>query len=155
MLRYHVSIFCILPCILNIKQLKTNDITWQKCPVLSCPVLSCPVLSCYNHHDQHDNQDHGNGDHEEVGSYMRKLEVGHKEVGGCLISYNLQKRSWRLSQKLTMSEWMNDSVSYLRRYRAALKIQTIDKKYHNVHRNILLKGANFQNGIQNIVNSSI
>ena len=42
-------------------------------------VLSCPV------HDHHDC-----GDHEEVGSYMMKLEVVHKEVGGCLISYNLR-----------------------------------------------------------------
>ena len=41
-------------------------------------VLSCPV------HDHHDC-----GDHEEVGSYMRKLEVVHKEVGGLLISNNL------------------------------------------------------------------
>ena len=45
-------------------------------------------------HDQPDHHDRGNhddnGDHEEVGSYMRKLEVVHKVVGGCLISYNLR-----------------------------------------------------------------
>ena len=63
-----------------------------------------------HHHDQHDHHDRGdhddNGDHEEVGSYMRKLEVVQKEVGGCLISYmyNLQQGSWRLSGKLTMNE---------------------------------------------------
>ena len=39
----------------------------------------------YPHHDHHDRGDHD--DHEEVGSYMRQLEVVHKEVGGCLISY--------------------------------------------------------------------
>ena len=32
------------------------------------------------------------GDREEFGGHMKKLEVVHvhKEVGGCLISYNLQ-----------------------------------------------------------------
>ena len=55
---------------------------------------SCPVLSCPDHHDHHDHRDRGDhddhGDPEEVGSYMRMLEVVHKEVGGCLISYNLR-----------------------------------------------------------------
>ena len=40
----------------------------------------------HDHHDHHD--DHG--DHEVVGGHMRKLEVVNKEVGGCVISYNLQ-----------------------------------------------------------------
>ena len=60
--------------------------------VLSCPVLPCPDHhDHYVHHDHHDfgdNDDHGN--HEEVGGYVRKLKVVHKEVGGCLIQYNLQ-----------------------------------------------------------------
>ena len=59
--------------------------------------LDCPVSPvCPDHHDQHDHHDHhddgdhdDNGNHEEVGGYMRKLEVVHKEVGGCLVSYNL------------------------------------------------------------------
>ena len=52
---------------------------------------SCKSQVTWNvpdHYDHGDHDDHGN--HEEVGSYMRKLEVVHKEVGGCLISYNLQ-----------------------------------------------------------------
>ena len=32
----------------------------------------------HDHHDRGDHDDHG--DHEEVGSYMRKLDVVHKEV---------------------------------------------------------------------------
>ena len=41
----------------------------------------------YPHHDHHDRGDHDDhGDHDEVGSYMRKLEDVHKEVGGCLKS---------------------------------------------------------------------
>ena len=50
-----------------------------------------------DHHDDHDHGKHDahadhddHGDHEEIGGYMKKLEVVHKEVGGCLISYNLQ-----------------------------------------------------------------
>ena len=61
--------------------------------------LSCPVHQDLHvhkdHHDQHDHHDRGdhddNGDHVEVGGYMRKLEVVHKEVGGCT------QGSWRLS----------------------------------------------------------
>ena len=49
----------------------------------------------HDHHDQHDHHDRGDHDdhcdHEEVGSYMRKLEVVHKEDGGCT------QGSWRLS----------------------------------------------------------
>ena len=41
-----------------------------------------------DHHNHHDHNDHG--EPEELGGYMRKLEVVHKEVGGCLISCNLQ-----------------------------------------------------------------
>ena len=49
----------------------------------------------HNHHDYYDHGDHDDhGDHEEVGSYIRKLEVVHKEVGGCLISYNFQLASY-------------------------------------------------------------
>ena len=44
--------------------------------------MSCTDLRPGNHDDH--------GDHEEVGGYMRKLEVVHKDVGGCLISYDLQ-----------------------------------------------------------------
>ena len=58
----------------------------------------------HDHHDQHDQHDHG--DHEEVGSYMRKLEVVHKEVGGNLV------RSLRIDN----NEWMNFQC----RYRAVL-----------------------------------
>ena len=57
----------------------------RKLPVtsyLESPVQSRPVR------DHHDLGNHD--DDEEVGSYKRKLEVVHKEVGGCLISYNLQ-----------------------------------------------------------------
>ena len=65
----------------------------DKYEVWSCPVLSCPVQQDdqdhHYHHDDHDNGDHGN--HEEVGSYMSKLEVVHKEAGGCT------QGSWRLS----------------------------------------------------------
>ena len=36
----------------------------------------------HDHHNHHDHHDHGdNDDHEEVGGYMRKLKVVHKEVG--------------------------------------------------------------------------
>ena len=74
-----------------------SQVTWKvkfKCQF--CPVLSCRVLSCPNYHDHHDHHNHHvRGDHEEVGSYMRKLEVVHKEVGGCLISYNLRLASVR------------------------------------------------------------
>ena len=34
----------------------------------------------YEYHDHHDHHDHG--DHEEVGSYLRKLEIVRKEFGG-------------------------------------------------------------------------
>ena len=48
----------------------------------------------YEYHDHHDHHDHCNhddhGEHEEVGGYKGKLEIVHKEFGGCLISYNLQ-----------------------------------------------------------------
>ena len=57
-------------------------------PVPSRPVLSCTVLSCPVQRDRGDHDEHGNN--EEVGSYMRKLEVAHKEVEGYLISYNLR-----------------------------------------------------------------
>ena len=53
--------------------------------VQSRPVPSHPVPRPVQH-DHHDR-----GDHEEVGSYMRKLEIVHKEVGGCT------QGSWRLS----------------------------------------------------------
>ena len=67
--------------------------TWKvKFKYQFCPVLSCPDHhDHYVHHDHHDfgdNDDHGN--HEEVGGYVRKLKVVPKEVGGCLIRYNLQ-----------------------------------------------------------------
>ena len=67
--------------------------TWKvKFKYQFCPVLSCPDHhDHYVHHDHHDfgdNDDHGN--QEEVGGYVRKLKVVHKEVGGCLIRYNLQ-----------------------------------------------------------------
>ena len=39
--------------------------------------------------------------------YTRKLEVVHKEVGGCLISYKLQQGSSRLSGKLTISDTLS------------------------------------------------
>ena len=71
----------------------------------------------YNHHDQDDHHDRGN---HEVGSWksydeshMMKWEVVHKEVGGCLISFNPQKESRRLSGTLTMNEWMTHSVTYV------------------------------------------
>ena len=45
---------------------------------------------------------------------MRKLEVVHKEVGGCLISYNLQQGSWRLySSELEHHESLSQSVTYV------------------------------------------
>ena len=61
--------------------------------------MTCPVHQDLHvhedHHDQHDHHDRGdhddNGDHEEVENYMRKVEVVHKEVGGCT------QGSWRLS----------------------------------------------------------
>ena len=63
----------------------------HKLPVPSRPVPSCPVLFCHDHCNHDDQGDHDvHGDHEEVGGWKRKLEVVHKEVGGCLISYNLQ-----------------------------------------------------------------
>ena len=51
--------------------------------------FACPVHHdhhvYHDFHNQHDHHDHNHhGDHEEVGSYMRKLEVIHKEVGGYL-----------------------------------------------------------------------
>ena len=73
-----------------------------KCPVPSRPVhVHHDQLDHHDHHDRGDHDDHSN--HEEVGSYMRKLEVCTK--GGCPISYNL----WRLPGKLTIS----DSLSQL------------------------------------------
>ena len=47
------------------------------------------VPSRPDYHDCGDHDDHD--DHEEVGSYMRKLEVVHREVGGCI------QGSWGLS----------------------------------------------------------
>ena len=51
------------------------------------------------------------------------LEVVHKEVGGCLISCNLQKGSWRLyhSELIIISHSLTHSLPYVgRRYSAAL-----------------------------------
>ena len=49
-----------------------SQVTWKvKFECQFCPVLSCP--DHHDHYDQHDHHDHH--DHEEVGSYMRKLEV--------------------------------------------------------------------------------
>ena len=90
-------------------------------------VLSCPVHHIHhNNHDQHDN--HDRGDHDDNGDmrkleviwgiwrlYTRKLKVVHKEVRGCLISYNLQQGSWRLyqSELIIMSDWLSHSVPHV------------------------------------------
>ena len=43
------------------------------------------------HHDDHlEDDDHLNHDELMTIKFVRKLEVVHKKVGGCLISYNLQ-----------------------------------------------------------------
>ena len=62
-------------------------------------VLSRPVPSSPDHHDNDDHDgddDHTNHDEhddhgdQEVGGYVRRLEVIHNEVRGCLISYKSQ-----------------------------------------------------------------
>ena len=45
--------------------------------------------------------------------YTRKLEIVHKEVGGCLISYNLQLACVR---KLEVSGPNGDSLTFCRGY---------------------------------------
>ena len=68
--------------------------------------------------------------------YTRKLEVAHKEVGGCLISYNLRQGSWRLyrSELIIISHSLTHSVPNVgRRYRAALAAK--NRKYRNVQLN--------------------
>ena len=117
--------------------------------VPSRPCL-CPVHHDHHvHHDQLDHHDRGdhddNGDHDDVGTYMRKgswrlytrkLEVVHKEVGGCLISYNLRQGSWRLyrSELIIISHSLTHSVPNVgRRYRAALAAENRN------HRKVQLK----------------
>ena len=81
----HKFAFVFAVCVLSCSERRPADLSNQDDTI----VLSCPVLSCSHvHHDHHDH--HDRGDYEEVGSYMTKLKVVHKEVGGCLISYNLQ-----------------------------------------------------------------
>ena len=99
-----------------------SQVTWKvkfKCPVPSRPVPSRPVPSCPVHHDH--------VDHEEVGSYTRKLEVVHKEVGGCTQgSWRLYIRKleviWSDPSALIIMNWfpMSTEQLYTYRYRAAL-----------------------------------
>ena len=73
------------------------QVTNHKLPGKSCFNVSF-VPSFPDHHDDHDEDDdhsdhdeHDNhGDQEEVEGYVRRLEVIHKEVRGCLISYILE-----------------------------------------------------------------
>ena len=76
------------------------QVTNHKLPGKSCFNVSF-VPSCPDHHDDHDNHDQDDdhsdhdeqddhGDNEEVEGYVRRLEVIHKEVRGCLISYTIK-----------------------------------------------------------------
>ena len=99
------TLICIVDegCPKKVTNRRKVNFTCQFVP--SRPVQSRPVHpdhhDHHDHHDQHDQHDRGdhddNGDHEEERSNMRKLEVAHKEVGGCA------QGSWRLSDQMRIA----------------------------------------------------
>ena len=66
---------------------------------LVCPVCpGCPVCpDDHDDHDYHDDDDHLDHDELTTIKFVRKLEVVHKEVGGCT------QGSWRLSDQMCIA----------------------------------------------------